>query len=154
MSRAPRYTSAQAKSLNIISGGDKKISRQIGKELEKMPKNDFTAVGLITVPVKPLSVNEVWQGKRFKTQAYKHYEKLLLSILPKIVVPEPPYEIYFKFGFSNIASDFDNPVKPLTDILQKRYCFNDKSICRAVIEKVKVEKGNEFFCFEIKHFSQ
>jgi len=35
---------------------------------------------------KPLSVNEAWQGKRFKTKAYKDYEKSLMLLLPKIVI--------------------------------------------------------------------
>ena len=33
--------------------------------------------------VKPLSVNQCWQGRRYKTKAYKQYEKALLQILPK-----------------------------------------------------------------------
>ena len=30
------------------------------------------------IEIKPLSVNECWQGKRFKTKAYTAYEKELL----------------------------------------------------------------------------
>lgn len=98
---------------------------------------------------KPLSVNECWQGKRFKTKAYSQYERDLLFLLPKIKLPDPPYEVYYKFGFSSSASDYDNPVKPLQDILAKKYGFNDKHIQRAVIEREKVEKGKEYFEFKI-----
>lgn len=95
--------------------------------------------------IKPLSVNECWQGKRFKTQAYITYEKELLWTLPKIKLPDPPYRMCFVFGFSNMCADFDNPIKPLVDILQKKYGFNDKDIHLAEILKVKVPKGHEYF---------
>lgn len=101
------------------------------------------------VNVKPLSVNECWKGQRFKTNEYKEYEKMLLYLLPKIKVPEGPLKISFTFGFSNVQCDWDNPVKPLQDILQKKYSFNDKDIHEATVKKVKVKKGEEFFEFEI-----
>jgi hypothetical protein len=50
---------------------------------------------------------------------------------------------------SNVLSDWDNPVKPFQDILQKRYGFNDKNIFKAVVTKVKVPRGYEFIDFEI-----
>lgn len=36
----------------------------------------------VTIKTKPLSVNEVRQGKRFKTKKYKTYEEILTMILP------------------------------------------------------------------------
>ena len=78
----------------------------------------------IHLDVKPLSVNDAWQGKRFKTDKYKSYEQALLWLLPKGKLPEPPYSIDYEFGFSNKLADFDNPCKPLGDILQKKYGFN------------------------------
>jgi len=105
-----------------------------------------------TIEIKPLSVNDCWQGKRFKTPAYKNYERDLGWLLPKIILPEAPYELYFKFGFSSAGSDLDNPVKPLTDIMQKKYGFNDNQVHRLIVEKIKVAKGGEFLQFEIKTF--
>ena len=99
---------------------------------------------------KPLSVNECWQGKRFKTRKYLGYEKELLLTLPKFKLPEPPYKISFEFGFSNVMCDWDNPVKPLQDILQKKYGFNDKDIVEATVKKTKTKKGEEYFTFKIE----
>ena len=74
------------------------------------------------IEIKPLSVNEAWKGKRYKTEKYKDYEKILFLLLPKkIDLPPPPYEIHFKFGFSSSLADYDNPVKILQDILSKKY---------------------------------
>jgi Holliday junction resolvase RusA-like endonuclease len=99
--------------------------------------------------IKPLSVNLAWQGKRFKTPEYKAYEKEVYFSLPKMVIPEGKLEVHFTFGFSSNASDADNPVKPLMDIMQKKYGFNDSRVWRIVIEKSIVKKGSEFFRFEI-----
>ena len=76
------------------------------------------------INIKPLSVNQCWKGKRFKTPKYKSYEQELLFRLNKYKLPQPPFEIHFKFGFSSKLSDWDNPVKPLQDILQKKYVFS------------------------------
>lgn len=108
---------------------------------------------MIRVDIKPLSVNEAWKGKRFKTLAYKKYEINLLLMLPKIVLPPPPYIVHFRFGFSSSLSDWDNPIKPTQDVLAKKYGFNDKLIKRAIIDTDLVEKGKEYFEFEISTFN-
>jgi Holliday junction resolvase RusA-like endonuclease len=101
------------------------------------------------IDIKPLSVNQCWQGKRFKTPKYKGYEKEMLFRLTKIEVPEPPFKVYYVFCFSSANSDLDNPIKPLQDILQKKYGFNDKDIFEMIAKRVKVKKGNEYLIFKI-----
>jgi Holliday junction resolvase RusA-like endonuclease len=76
----------------------------------------------------------------------------MLFILPRITLPEPPYQIYYEFGFSNSQSDYDNPCKPLGDILQKKYGFNDKEIYLAIVRKIIVKKGREYIKVRIEHF--
>lgn len=105
----------------------------------------------VKINIKPLSINEAFQGRRFKTEKYKKYEKELLLLLPKnFKLPPPPYYIIFEFGFSNKASDLDNPIKVMQDILQKKYKFNDKDIYKAEITKKIVKKGGEYILFNIK----
>lgn len=105
---------------------------------------------MIRIDIKPLSVNEAWQGKRFKTPAYSKYESDVLSMLPgTLTVPDCPLDVYLEFGFSSSKSDLDNPVKLILDILQKQYKFNDKDIFGLTITKHLVAKGNEYFKFEI-----
>lgn len=101
------------------------------------------------IKIKPLSVNEAWQGKRFKSPAYKDYEKELLYRLPALKLPPKPYYIIYEFGFSNMRSDIDNPVKPFQDVLQKKYNFDDADILKITVKKVKVKKGEECIRFEI-----
>jgi Holliday junction resolvase RusA-like endonuclease len=105
------------------------------------------------VEVKPLSVNQAWQGKRFKTKDYQNYEKeVLLKLHPHTFIVKEPIELNILVGFSNMASDADNVVKPFVDILQKKYGFNDKYVFRLVVEKVIVKKGAEFIEFFIKKY--
>lgn len=99
--------------------------------------------------IKPLSVNEAWKGRRFKTDKYTRYEQAVLLLLPKIKLPEPPFKLSLVFGFSNLASDIDNPVKNFVDCLQKKYGFNDKLITELHIRKELVRKGSEYIQFEI-----
>jgi len=102
-----------------------------------------------TIKIKPLSVNEAWKGKRFKTDKYSMYEKILLILLPKISIPSPPYKVFYEFGLSNIQSDWDNPIKSFQDVLQKKYGINDKHIFEANVKKTIVKKGDEFIKFRI-----
>lgn len=104
--------------------------------------------------IKPLSVNECWQGKRYKTDSYKKYEAALMLMLPKKEMPKPPYKISFEFGFSSKLADYDNPIKPLQDILQKKYGFNDKDIYEATIKRVDVKKGDEYFKIELSNINE
>lgn len=102
------------------------------------------------INVKPLSVNEVWQGRRFKTQKYKSYEQKVLYMLPSTVhIPEGSLELYLQVGLSNKSADLDNCAKPFIDILQKKYGFNDSRIYHLVMMKRIVPKGEEFISFKI-----
>jgi Holliday junction resolvase RusA-like endonuclease len=105
------------------------------------------------VEVKPLSVNQAWQGKRFKSKDYQNYEKeVLFKLHPHTFIVKTPIELNLLVGVSNAASDADNVVKPFVDILQKKYGFDDKYIYRLVVEKVIVKKGAEFIEFFIKNY--
>ena len=102
--------------------------------------------------IKPLSVNEAWKGKRFKTPKYKSYERDVLLMLPKMIIPDGQLCIRIKWGFSSAGSDIDNPCKPFLDCLQKKYGFNDSRVYRLLLDKEKVKKGSEFIEFEILPF--
>ncbi len=101
------------------------------------------------IDIKPLSVNQCWQGRRFKTPAYKNYEEELLWKLPAMKLPKPPYSLSIEVGLSSKNADIDNVLKPLIDILQKKYDFNDKLVYSLKIKKFNVKKGKEFILFSL-----
>jgi Holliday junction resolvase RusA-like endonuclease len=103
------------------------------------------------IKIKPLSTNVCWYGKRIKTDAYQGYETELGYQLPNIKIPEKIC-IKVMVGFSSKGSDLDNCLKPMIDIMQKKYGFNDNRIYRIEIEKQIVKKGEEFIDFEFKDY--
>ena len=104
--------------------------------------------------IKPLSINVAFQGRRFKTEDYKSYEREMFILLPKTLkIPKGKMKLSIVFGFSNKASDIDNCCKLLIDILQKKYGFNDKNIYRLEVEKKIVKKGSEYLDFEISEIT-
>lgn len=109
---------------------------------------------MVKLDIKALSVNMAWQGRRFKTPAYKKYWNDVQYLLPKMKLPEPPYEIYLEFGFSSKGSDWDNGIKPILDIISDYYGFNDNLIYLATVKKVIVKKGQEYIKFKIKQLNK
>jgi len=105
---------------------------------------------MFNVQIKALSVNQCWQGKRYKTSLYKNYEQELLLKLPaNITFDKDNIKLDIIVGFSNKTSDLDNILKPFLDILQKKYNFNDKNITSIYIVKSYAQKGDEFIKFKI-----
>ena len=104
------------------------------------------------ISIKPLSVNECWQGRRFKTIEYKKYERDLLLMLPKKTFKFNKFSIIIEFGFSTVLSDIDNPLKPFLDILQKKYTINDRDVYLLSVSKKVVPKGSEYIKFKISEY--
>lgn len=104
------------------------------------------------IQIAPLSVNKAFMGRRFKTKDYKNFEEACLLLLPKIDIPKKPFEVHYVFGFSNRASDLGNPEKLVTDILCKKYGFDDRDIYKMVLIKEIVKNGQEYIEFSIMHY--
>lgn len=102
------------------------------------------------VNIKPLSINKAFKGRRKRTTEYNNYRtnvKILLK--PSLVIPEGKLCIRLIFGLSSKGFDWDNPIKPIQDIISEYYGFNDNRIYRGIVDKVIVPKGKEFIDFEI-----
>lgn len=106
---------------------------------------------MIEINIKPLSVNNAYRGKRYKTNDYKAYEQELFYKLPKLDIQGEELSILIIVGFKTKASDIDNILKPFIDILQKKYNFNDNMIYEI---KIRKEIGKEFIKFKIKKYDK
>jgi len=108
----------------------------------------------IKINIKPISVNSVWQGRRFKNQEYKRYEKALLLLLPPdLKIPKKrKLEIRIEWGLSSKLADIDNFLKPFIDCLQAKYTFNDRWVYKLVVHKTIVPKGKEYIAFDVNRY--
>ena len=104
--------------------------------------------------IKALSVNECWQGRRFKTKKYKNYEDTLLFLLPHKKMPTGKLALKIKVGLSSRLADLDNIAKPFIDIIQKKYGFNDRNIFELVLTKDIVKKGEEYISFDLQKYKK
>ena len=105
------------------------------------------------IQIKPLSVNEMYRGKKFKSVLYLRYKQALLPQLDRTYkVPEGLLELHFTFGLSNQASDYDNLIKPTQDCICDYYGINDKNIYYGTQRKIIVPKGEEYIEFQFLPF--
>ena len=101
------------------------------------------------IPIKPLTVNRSYQGRRFATPELKAFKQALIYLLPPLSIPKGPLRVTYVFGVSSKAADGDNLIKSFQDALCEKYGFNDRDIYHWDVEKVIVPKGQEYAGFEI-----
>lgn len=106
------------------------------------------------VAVKPMTFNQAYTGRRFKSPKYKAFIVEVGLKLRPMKIPAPPYEVHYIFAVSNEGFDWDNGIKAFQDILSKRYNFNDNLIYKGTVEKRIVEKGSEYIKFDIQHYEE
>lgn len=104
---------------------------------------------MITINIKPVSVNSIYTGKRFLTPAGKQYKKALAWMIPKVRIPDGKLHVKYRFYFSSAGSDAANAEKAFTDSLAEKNGFNDNRIYKIEMEKFVVPKGKEKVEFEI-----
>jgi Holliday junction resolvase RusA-like endonuclease len=104
------------------------------------------------VPIKPLSVNRSYQGRRFATPELKAYKQALIYLLPPLTVPKGKLSVKYVFGVSSKASDGDNLIKSFQDTLCEKYGVNDRDIYHWEVDKEIVPKGAEYVAFEIRKY--
>ena len=104
---------------------------------------------MLTFDIKPLSINDAWQGRRWKSKEYRQYEeaigKLLLNQKNEKWPLKGPLEVFIEWYLIRYkATDWDNPIKPIFDILQKyNVIVDDKHIIKGTVTKHK-SKSNYF----------
>jgi Holliday junction resolvase RusA-like endonuclease len=107
-----------------------------------------------SINIKPLSVNQAWGGRTFKSAKYKKYSNDVPLMLPPLLqLPPDKMVLLLKFYFSSKASDVDNPVKPIQDIITRHYAVDDKHIYMLMVEKNIVKRGHDRIEFEFLEYN-
>lgn len=104
---------------------------------------------MFRLPIKPLSLNHAYRGRRFDTAELKQFHKDMARILPNITVPSGKLSVHYRFGVSSKNADGDNLIKCAQDAIATKYQFNDKIIYEWHVWKEDVPKGQEYIEFMI-----
>ncbi len=105
---------------------------------------------MLHIPLKALSVNQAYRGRRFATKELTQYKQDISRLLPKMEIPAGKLAVTYIFGTSSKGSDGDNLIKCLQDALAEAYGFNDNRIYRWMVEKRDVKKREEYIEIKIE----
>lgn len=104
---------------------------------------------MMRIPIKALSSNKAWQGRRFKTPEYKQYERDFLLLMPKTPPVRGKIALSLHFYMKNDKmADIDNPIKLVQDILVKSGVIEDDRFIYELHVK-KSHSDEEFIDIEI-----
>ena len=97
-----------------------------------------------TIPLKPLSLNNCYRGRRFSTRQKKQYDRDLQILLPKVRVDGPLYTVTFRFFLQRpFAGDLDNLCKNLLDnIVDRGIITSDKKVVEIHLYKYRASKDS------------
>ena len=111
---------------------------QLEEQPQKNSKNIQEEIG-VCIDANPLSVNELWIGRKWKTKKYEAYEKEIAALLPARKTIQGKFRLQFVFRIKNAnRCDLDNLIKPLVDIMQKKgYYTDDRNLVGLMAEKIK-----------------
>lgn len=102
------------------------------------------------IPLKAISLNEAYRGRRFKTKKLQQFKYDVSMLLKKRDIPaNKKLKVIYIFGLSSKGSDGDNCIKAFQDVLSESYGFNDNKIYKWEVEKVDVKKGEEYIEWDI-----
>lgn len=92
----------------------------------------------IVIPIKPISINQAFKGRRYKTDKCKKFEWDLWQLLKNKPMLKGTVEIEYHFYLKNHKlADYDNMIKVLQDILVKKgYIEDDRKIYHAEQYKI------------------
>jgi len=94
---------------------------------------------MITIPIKPISTNKLFQGRRFKTKEYDKFLEAALYFAPKATMIKGPVKLRVNFYVKRVeTSDLDNFLKGTLDLITKAgYIEDDRFIYHLIARKFK-----------------
>jgi len=101
------------------------------------------------IPIKPISVNKCFQGRRFRTTFYKQWQDAVNLALPKEKMVNGKIAVFLYFYYKLVSKfDIDNSVKAVLDSLVKKKLIEDDRFIY-FLQVQKEESQIEGFKFQI-----
>lgn len=113
---------------------------------------------MIRLPLKPISTNKIWSGKRWMSKEAVQFKRdaFLLIKAQRVKISlrkgETP-ALYLRFGLSR-DMDVSNCIKLVEDIIAEALGINDIIFKGVVASKEKVKRGDEFIAFDIRTYDE
>jgi Holliday junction resolvase RusA-like endonuclease len=104
------------------------------------------------IPIKPMSINVCFQGRRFRTTTFKKWQDMVLFSLPAGASDSKNISMSIYIYLRDMRrSDLDNYIKPIIDCCVKRGLIIDDRYIRylEVIKKHREEEGFEVIISEL-----
>ena len=107
------------------------------------------------IPVKPLSTNKMYTGKKRRSIYYKQFSREVMAHLNKNydkrgLALTGNLKLTMEVGVSSKLMDASNTIKAIEDVVVKwAGCFDDRQIYSINVEKYIVAKGEEYINFSI-----
>ncbi len=107
----------------------------------------------VEIPIRAMSINRCWQGKRYRTSEFKKWQEAVYYLLPYQPAIKGNVSIELDFWVkSPLRMDLDNLIKATLDCLvEKNYIDDDRYIFELKCRKFK---GPEKIGIKIKQFNQ
>ena len=105
---------------------------------------------ILRIPLKPVSINAAFQGRRFKTKECVKFCEDFMLVMPRKEMVEGVVEVEYHFYMVNHKMvDYDNVIKVTQDMLvKKKYIEDDRKIYKATI--YKIPSDSDFIVVSIK----
>lgn len=108
----------------------------------------------LKLPIKAISTNKLYAGRKHRSYIYKNYRKQVFQFLDDNysfpVSLKGNLVLELEVGFSSPLNDASNSVKGIEDCIAEYYGFNDRQIVTIVIHKYLVDKGREYTHLKLK----
>jgi len=109
----------------------------------------------LRIPVKPLSTNKMYTGKKRRSIYYKQFSREVLQYLNEHydcrgLALTGNLKLTMEVGVSSPLMDASNTIKAIEDVVVK-WCgsWDDRQVYSLSVEKYLVAKGDEYINFSI-----
>ena len=124
----------------------------------KLPSLDNGGLmNAVRLPLKPISTNRMWIGRKIKTKIARQFEvevaRHLAEQAKPCELPDGDLTLHCRFGVTR-QSDVSNCVKLLEDCIARHYGFDDRRFAGHTAVRVPAKRGEEFIVFVIEPYRE
>lgn len=106
----------------------------------------------VFLPVKPLSTNDMWMGRKRRSFEYQKFRRQMFKALKEysnLHSIKGNMVLIAEVGLSSAAADLSNTVKAMEDVLMEYFKLDDKHTVDIHLRKFLVYRGDEFIKVKI-----